>query len=156
MACLTQTYVGMMRQRPKTCLDIIIRIVQIVSGHYNSSEAKKFANLFDFLFSRLKTEIQKQLFSVLQKSTLAKCYPQPQFFLSNPRREIVSAAEKGTAADFQSCSTTGFRSGGSPRSDTIAKWQAPIWTCCQGGKQKEADHSSQVGGRACLRLRCSK
>lgn len=60
------------------------------------------------------------------------------FLIKSPEREIVRAAAKGTTADFQSRRTTGFRSGRSQRRDanTIAKWQASIWTCCQGRKQK--------------------
>lgn len=110
-----------------------------------------------FSFFKCKAEIRTKPHA-LQKPHKKNCYPQPQFSLSNPQKEIVSSTAKGTTADFQSCSTTGFRSGRSLRRDsnTIAQWQAPIWTCCQEEKQKEPDHSLQVGMRACLRLCCSK
>lgn len=65
---------------------------------------------------------------------------------------------KATKADFQPCSITGFRSSRFLRwgRNIKAQWQAPIWTCCQGEKQKEPDHSLQASRGPGLRFCCLK
>lgn len=65
--------------------------------------------------------------------------------------------EKNGATDnFQSRSTTGFRSARLlwRNRNTIAQWQVPIWPRCQGEKRKEPVHSQPVDRGACLRLCC--
>lgn len=83
-----------------------------------------------FTQSRPKSEPRPFIFSTHIRKLLST---DTFFSYQIPRKRLL-----GTTADFPSCSTAGFRSGRSLWRDnnTIAQWQAPNWTCCQGKKEK--------------------
>lgn len=113
--------------------------------------------IFFFSNSRLKSEpnLILLLFQNPHKEIVIHSH---NFPYQIPRKRLLALLQKAPQLIFNHAAPQVLGQAGSLRRDsnTIAQWQAPIWTCCQGEKRKEPDHSFQVGRRACLRFCCSK
>ena len=121
--------------------------------------AKKLTLFYDFPFFNLRLKSKPNLASLFHNPHKKIVIRSHSFPYQIPRKRLLALLQKAIQLIFNHAAPQVLGQAGLWRG-TVIQYSSPVaspqWTCCQGEKQKEPNHSLQVGRRACLRLCCSK